>query len=135
MKLSPINFSGLLARQAAIAHMPEGPAYRRMVEQVTLYRCPECKELHGDEDDAAECCFETTVGAGSSPCCPVCGEKALVDHFDAAECCLWKDMALPERWRVARAVRSGATWAEALGMDPGITGHWAKAGLGVRRLS
>jgi hypothetical protein len=132
--LSPLKFSGLLARQADIVHMPGSPTYRRMVEQVTLYRCPECRELHDDEDDALECCFETSAAAASSSCCPVCADKAP-DHYAAAECCLWKDMALPERWRVATAVRGGATWAEALGLDPGITGHWAKAGLGVRRLS
>lgn len=45
--------------------------------------------------------------------CPVC-EAEYDDHEGAADCCLWKDADLPARWRIAAAVRGGATWQEAI---------------------
>ena len=46
--------------------------------------------------------------------CPVCGEEADSIH-QAADCCLWKNLDWPTRYRIARAIENGSTWAEELG--------------------
>jgi hypothetical protein len=105
------------------------------------FRCPECGRLHVTEDGAEECCpvyvrmvwvndrgasFETVedfaaahpfgigAGVGVGPNnCPVCGSSSDSPHY-ATECCLWKDLDAPTRWKIAAAVDLGSTWPEAL---------------------
>lgn len=112
MQLSPLNLFGIKS-QMAMAAMKE-PKGSRRVEEVVMYRCPECSELHDWEDDAEDCCVETHDA--DAPNCPVCGEK-YDSHRSASDCCLWKDLDAPTRWKIADAVRAGATWADALGLS------------------
>jgi hypothetical protein len=116
-KLSPLNFRGLLDRMGMVgdpaADKPVPPGARRRA--IECWRCPECLDVHDDEDDAERCCAETPKEAAVSNSCPVCGEKADT-HRLAADCCLWRDIGAAERWRIADAVEAGATWAEQLGV-------------------
>ena len=88
------------------------------VEEVMMYRCTECREIHDDEDDAADCCAPDAVEGlhdeEQATHCPVCALK-FNSARDAADCCLWKDIDAPTRWRMADQVNAGATWAEVLG--------------------
>jgi len=89
------------------------------VEEVIMYRCTVCDELHDDEDDAAECCAPAGEVEGlhdeEAPSrCPVCAEKYRSPH-EAVDCCLWKDIDAPTRWRMADQVEAGATWIDVLG--------------------
>lgn len=48
-----------------------------------LWRCEECFTVHGDENDARECCPQSvTEGYG----CPACG-KFFCEEGAAMECC------------------------------------------------
>jgi hypothetical protein len=82
-----------------------------------MYRCNVCRELNDDEDEAAECCTdEVETHAEELPnWCPVCGKEATSPH-EVADCCLWKDLDAPTRWKMADQVEAGATWAEVLGV-------------------
>lgn len=115
MRLSPLNFSGLIARQMGNGEgePPAKTKSTRRIEAVTMYRCPECLDLHDWEDDAKECCDDTPVEAKHATACPVCGAGYDLHRY-AADCCLWKDLDAPTRWAVADAVEAGATWLEAL---------------------
>lgn len=123
MKLSPLNFSSLLAQQQLASEVaaPQGSqASRREAIAITVYECPDCGERHDWEDDALECCAHAVLGSprddeGDTPC-PICGEQAG-DYYEAADCCLWKDYGAPERWRMASAMEAGSTWREQLGLD------------------
>lgn len=89
------------------------------VEEVTMYRCTECDELHDDEDDAFDCCAPDGGVDGlhdqeAPDTCPVCGQD-FMSARDAVDCCLWKDIDAPTRWRMADQVDAGATWAQVLG--------------------
>lgn len=86
------------------------------VEEVVMYRCTECQELHEDEDDAADCCEVEGLHDEEAPSiCPVCAAKFSSPH-EASDCCLWKDIDALTRWRMADQVVAGATWAEVLGV-------------------
>ena len=118
-RLSPLNLRGLLATlgMAEPDARPMGALHRR--RPIECWRCPECLDVHDDEDDAAECCKPTPAEAdASSRKCPVCG-TAHDSHEAAADCCLWKDFDAPTRWRMAAAVEAGSTWSEQLGLDAG----------------
>lgn len=113
MKLSPLNFRRLIERHEdaeADPLFPVGKKARGDVKAVSMYRCPACLELHDDRSGAEECC---PVDAGGEVKCPVCGGGSP-DEYEAADCCLWKDLPAPDRWRIARQVESGASWLEAV---------------------
>lgn len=112
MRLSPLNFSGLMARQCGNGEASPEKS-KRHIEEVTMYRCPDCRELHEWEDEAEECCKDEPAVIAWSADCPVCGER-YEEHRMAADCCLWKDLDAPTRWAVADAVEAGSTWVEAL---------------------
>lgn len=115
--LSPLTLSGL-----RVDHEP--PKKPRVeddsgrVEAVLMYRCTECDEVHDHRLDAEDCCPPDDLllhHEEDSVQCPVCGEEHI-DHRYAVDCCLWKDIDAPTRWRIADAVEAGATWHEALGV-------------------
>ena len=96
----------------------------KFVETVTVYRCTECDTEHDDKDEAAMCCAPPIFGshsadpsAGRETKCPVCGE-GYSDHYGAAHCCLWRDLAHPQREAIAARVEAGATWVDALELKP-----------------
>lgn len=113
LRLSPLNLSGLLATLRALPDDAEAAADDR-VEEVRMWRCLECREVHDEEEDARDCCRKAVGEPGQSPHCPVCNSNNP-NHRDAADCCLWKDLEAPTRWRTADAVEAGSTWAEQLG--------------------
>lgn len=50
--------------------------------------------------------------------CPVCTTQHS-EYRLAADCCLWKDLPAPTRWRIADAVEAGATWLDAINTHAG----------------
>lgn len=117
--LSPLNFRGLLAQAGVTPHgghetKPQQKKTRR--QPIECWRCAECLTVYDWEDEAEECCADQ-VTAHSSSDCPVCGQSAA-SHQDAADCCLWKDMNKTDRYAAAEKVAAGATWIEALGINP-----------------
>ena len=114
-RLSPYTVSNMRRHgflTALLSAKVRDPEPRR-AEEVTAYRCPDCGDLHEDEDDALQCCEPAGHDQDAEIACPVCTVKHI-DHREAADCCLWRDLDAPTRWRVADAVEAGATWAEAL---------------------
>ena len=109
-------FHNLIAR-GGIPEELEKRLRRGAVTEVLMWRCNVCRELHEDEDDAAECCAgEVKTHPEELPTwCPVCGQEATSPH-EAADCCLWKDVDHVTRWKMADQVEAGATWAEVLGV-------------------
>ena len=70
--------------------------------------------MHYCESEAEDCCPQAEQAAKSNePMCPVCGTYHI-DHYAAADCCLWKDLDIAARMRVAAAVKAGSDWATAL---------------------
>lgn len=126
LSLSPLNFRGLLATQGIVqipGVRPEKQRVRRT--PIECWRCPECLDVHDDEDDAAECCEHVEMKGGElpteaqvKPTCPVCGKGAW-SFEDASDCCLWKDIDATTRHRMAAAVEAGSTWVEQLGVVHG----------------
>lgn len=113
IQLSPFNSRAIIEPFLTIGAIQERSTKKRRVEEVTMYRCPECYELHEWEDEAEQCC-EKKEATGEGPIeCPVCHEKH-VSHRYAADCCLWKDLDAPTRWTIADAVEAGSTWVEQL---------------------
>lgn len=106
--LSPLNNQLLIERCRSLLGKPESIE----IEGVTQYRCPQCDDLHDDEEEAETCCTSTAASTD----CPVCGEH-YQSHRDAADCCLWKDLGAIERWNIADTVEAGLSWAEALGIE------------------
>lgn len=85
---------------------------RRAPEEVVMWRCTECYELHTDEDDAAECCPADGEDAGCGGLlldtgevrCPCCGSAS--DSFEEAiDCCMWKTHGPEERRALAQQMR------------------------------
>lgn len=107
MSLSPLNFLGLVAQQRTPQDKPAGGH----AIAITRYLCSVCNADYENEVDAKEC-FGAEEEAGDKRC-PVCASKCD-DTRDAADCCLWKDIDAPTRWRMADAVDDGSTWAEQL---------------------
>ena len=112
IRLSPLNFRGLIANAEYIS----APVERKKnpVTEIVSYRCDLCDEDYEDKDEAEDCDCETTVNLAVS--CPVCKSAAL-DHRQAADCCLWKDIDAATRYNMADQVEDGLTWAEVLGVD------------------
>jgi hypothetical protein len=121
MQLSPLNYFGIVAQMQN--GLPDsGPTEgRRPVEQVMMFRCPECGELHEDEDEAEECCYgkDWSAAPDSEAFFPVCGQE-YATHRDASDCCLWKDINALTRWSIADAVEFGSDWVTELGLK-GVT--------------
>lgn len=120
MKLSPLNLHGIKHSFPfyGVPTPPAGaaPREKRRADEVVMWRCPDCHQLHDDEDDAIDCCdVEPEAEALEGPKCPVCGERHI-EHRDAADCCLWKDIPALERWRIADAVEAGSDWKTELGV-------------------
>ena len=118
MQLSPFNFTSLMARAnppgEAEPGLSKAAKRHRHIERVVRYVCPDCDDLHDWEDEAEKCC----APSAKIPCtsdCPVCGEH-YEEHQEAADCCLWKDIDAPTRWRMAVSVKAGSTWLEQLGI-------------------
>jgi hypothetical protein len=116
MKLSPLTLNGLNHySDGAVQNPSKAPSRRTQeVEEVVVYRCPVCQEIHEDEDDAKSCCSDCDVD-GEIPLknCPVCNQPWTAFR-DAADCCLWKDLDAPTRWQIADAVEAGSTWIDQL---------------------
>jgi hypothetical protein len=77
------------------------------------YQCNICKAVHATRDTADRCCPEHLSPIATSHPCPICLDR----HHSlqqAADCCLWKDLAVPQRAQVAAAVAMGSTWRDAL---------------------
>lgn len=112
-RLSPLNFAGLIASERSLQEAQQaGP--RRAIE-VTYWACPDCSSQFEEEDDALDCCDDSSHSEELYRC-PVCARHAT-DPYDAADCCLWRDFDAPTRWRMAAAVDAGSTWAEQLGQQ------------------
>lgn len=113
MQLSPLNLSGLLTtlQAQACGTTPAANPKERRNRALECWRCPECREVYDWEDEAEECCAEPAPAVTSQPTCPVCAAE-YTSHRDAADCCLWKDLDAPTRWRMADAVEAGSTWAD-----------------------
>lgn len=122
-RLSPMVrdgiFHNLIARDSKPAIARDDGAMRE-VEVVEMYRCPVCRDLHDWEDDAIECCkSEAPQGLHAeedAKACPVCGQE-YTNPYDAADCCLWKDLDAPTRRRMAARVDAGETWTDVLGVS------------------
>lgn len=81
VKLSPLNMHGFIAAQRNLYFdAPQSKAKRR-IEEVTMYKCPDCGDLHDWEDDAEDCCStRARANAGDGECvCPVCTEQLGID--------------------------------------------------------
>jgi len=110
MNLSPLNFSGLIATDLG----PVTEKKRGRAVEIVQWSCSECCCVYDDEDEAAECCGDEDEEYACA--CPVCGTGKYEDARDASDCCLWKDIDAPTRWKMADAVDAGSTWAEQLGV-------------------
>lgn len=69
-------------------------------------------------EQLAEACKAGAAGAPYLPTipsctCPVCGQQSSSPH-ESVECCLWKDIDAPTRWKLAAALEGGSTWTEEL---------------------
>lgn len=117
MQLSPLNLFGIHARLQIGVVEDELKKSTRRIEEVVMYRCPECGELHKWIDDAEGCCKSEKKDAAnlSGTDCPVCGQE-YATHRDAADCCLWNDIDALKRWAIADAVEAGSEWATELGL-------------------
>jgi len=132
-RLSPLTRSGLFANLPQLDPQPAAVLAARHER----WRCPDCQRICITENDAIECCppvptkvwvdeagnvldFEDEGALAAEEenerTCPVC-TSLLGDAFVAADCCLWKDIDAPARWRIATAVEGGATWREAVGAE------------------
>lgn len=133
MRLSPLTTSGLLFN---LPNM-EVTSTKALASRHERWRCPECDRLCHSENEAIECCPPVPIkvwvddegnvfdfedeGAQIAEeeierTCPVCA-GTWVDSAVAADCCPWKDIDAPGRWRIARAVEGGATWREAIAAE------------------
>lgn len=124
MKLSPLTASGLSAN-VRYADGEQLEPVTAPPSQVIKYRCHCCRDLHDDETDAEGCCstervyVDEKVGGefdSDSPCCPVCAGRCE-DTYDAANCCLWKDIDVVGRFRIATDVERGESWAKAIARE------------------
>ena len=91
---------------------PEKKRTPRRPIEVVQWQCPECFDIHDDEDDAAMCCpeEEEAVGCGGmlietgQVLCPCCG-TASEDYEEAVGCCMWKTHSFAERQTLAQQLR------------------------------
>jgi hypothetical protein len=137
MQLSPLNMIGARARLLygwgdAGSSGDAKSNVKRRVEEVVMYRCPVCRDLHDWESDAEKCCQETPEEKASGTSCPVCG-MGYETHRDAADCCLWKDLDAHTRWRIADAVHAGSEWVTELGLNAELSSTSAAGREGPAR--
>lgn len=123
IQLSPLNLSGLLSgwRGKENPNAATGKK-RKRAHEVTYWACPVCGERFDEyeEKEAEACCQGQGNGLDDeSPGCPVC-EQRYTDHREAADCCLWKDIDAPTRYRMADAVAAGSSWADELGVQSNV---------------
>jgi hypothetical protein len=82
--------------------------------------CVACSDEHDYRSDAEECCPDSDEGSADMPgavlkyTCPVCRGSSFSEVEMAADCCLWKDIDAPGRWRIAALVDAGGSWTEAI---------------------
>ena len=140
MKLSPLT-QARIRDGVELFRLPDGAN----ADDYIRYVCHGCDKLHESEDSAAECCppdieavwvhpdsgerfFDADAlrealdcpAQGDTPC-PVCHSKCKDTH-DAANCCLWKDLDVAARFRIAQAVDAGAEWGEAIAKEAANAG-------------
>lgn len=117
--LSPLNFSALIDTQHIVTPSePRKTPERRYA--IECWRCPDCREVYDWEDEALECCADDIPKhpEEGDTRCPVCAAECA-DIYAAADCCLWKDLTAPARWRMAAAVEGGAIWINAIEKECG----------------
>lgn len=111
MQLSPFNIAEIKFRAGMAANKPEP---RKKPKCVEMYVCSECGEMHYSEEEAEDCCSPEEAGPHkASTNCPICGDPHR-DHYATVDCCLWKDLDIATRLKVAAAVESGTDWITAL---------------------
>lgn len=117
--LSPLTRDRLAGNCRPVIEQPKRDK-REPAEEVTMWRCPVCAELHDWESEAEDCCqgAEPLFPKEGDIECPVCGGLNK-DHHDAANCCLWKDLDAAARFRIACAVEAGADWSDAIALEGG----------------
>lgn len=113
IQISPLNQFSIIATARARDKDDRSDGVGR-IEEVVMYRCPACRDLHEFEDEAADCC-KPKAPPQSWATCPVCGEHHRT-HRDAADCCLWKDLDAYARMAIADAVEAGSDWITELGL-------------------
>ena len=123
-RLSPLNFSGLIGTMRLLEdQQSQGPEGGWRVEEVTMYRCTVCTEVHDDEDDAQACCKPKAVSAAAAitqlMVCPVCADSNFGSYLEVTNCCLWKDLPFVERERIATALDRGSDWLTELSVSRG----------------
>lgn len=115
-RISPLNLSGLrrtVERECANPQEVDKSKKRDRVEEVVYYVCTKCGEEHDERNDAENCCPEDEPGSILKETCPVCQREHHAVEA-AADCCLWKDLDAPARWRIAALVEGGQSWTEAI---------------------
>jgi hypothetical protein len=130
MKLSPLNFAGLVATaNMSIGALPIDHPARASARANTMrralecWKCPECYQSYDDEDEALECCDDnvhddTPVSMHREEgisLCPIC-TGSYPDAREASDCCLWKDFDAHTRWAMADRVDAGELWIDVLGV-------------------
>lgn len=120
MRLSPLNFSGLIAlANMPLGALPESHPARTSRRAIECWQCPDCDEVYDDEDDAIECCENESDNPVSclqeARMCPVCASNNT-DARDASDCCLWKDFDAHTRWAMADRAEAGEAWIDVLGV-------------------
>ena len=121
VRVSPLNLSGLLADW----HGNEKPntktdKKRKSAREVIHWACPVCGETFDeDEEKEAEACCQGKAADNEEAACPVCKQN-YINHREAANCCLWKDIDAVTRYRMADAVECGSSWAAELGLQPNV---------------
>lgn len=113
-RIGPLNLSGLrLTVERECANPDDKSKKRDRVEEVVYYVCTNCDEEHDERSDAEKCCESEESGSVQKDHCPVCQREHL-DAENAADCCLWKDLDAPSRWRIASLVEAGKSWTESI---------------------
>lgn len=81
-----------------------------------VYPCPICGETYDNEDEALDCCQDDEAEDNRPALhdhCPVCRTEHHDTHA-AANCCLWKDLTVLQRFLIANEVEAGANWLDAI---------------------
>ncbi|USE78882.1 hypothetical protein NDR89_19795 [Cupriavidus gilardii] len=78
-------------------------------EEVVMWRCPVCLEMHDWEEDAADCCAEDEwnddLASIARACCPSCRTQ-YETYESAVDCCMWLTNSPAERCELARQLRA-----------------------------
>jgi hypothetical protein len=127
IRLSPLNFSGLIALATTpLSELPKDHPARKALDgrrskrsAIECWKCPDCDEVYDDEDEAVECCqdddhLHTLRDQDGVSLCPICA-SSNTDARKASDCCLWKDFDAHTRWAMADRVEAGEAWIDVLG--------------------